>query len=40
MWDEAIKKVADSGVSISAADFEFKNWNTMENYTAEKYLER
>ena len=40
MWEQAIKKVADSGVTISAADFEFKNWNPMENYTVEKYAER
>jgi multiple sugar transport system substrate-binding protein len=40
MWDESIKKVTDSGIAISAEDFEFKNWNPMENYTAEKYSER
>jgi multiple sugar transport system substrate-binding protein len=40
MWEDSIKKVADSGVSISAGDFEFKNWNPMENYTAEKYMQR
>lgn len=40
MWDKAIKTVADNGVSISAEDFEFKNWDPMVDYTAEKYLER
>ncbi|CQR47232.1 Cyclodextrin-binding protein precursor [Paraliobacillus sp. PM-2] len=34
---EAIKKAQDKGNDVSKSDFEFTNWNLMEDYTIEEY---
>lgn len=39
-WDRAIKAAADNGANVTAADFEFPNWDPMKNYTAEMYALR
>lgn len=36
-WDNGIAKAKEAGANVSAADFEFKNWNPLEDYTAENY---
>ncbi len=36
-WERAIEAAKQKGVDVSADDFEFTNWNPMENYTAEMY---
>lgn len=36
----AIDAAKSSGADVSADDFEFENWNPMENYTAELYEEK
>lgn len=36
-WENGIKKAQEAGAEVSAADFEFKNWNPLEDYTAEDY---
>lgn len=40
MWNASIQKAADKGASVSPADFEFKNWDPMVNYTSEQYTQR
>lgn len=32
--------VAATGASVSAGDFELKNWDPLVNYTADQYLTR
>lgn len=39
-WDEAIAKAQEGGADVSAADFEFANWNPLEDYTTESYNNR
>lgn len=39
-WERAIDAVASTGVEISKEDFEFKNWNPLEDYTSKQYEER
>ena len=39
-WENGIKKAQEGGAEVSAADFEFKNWNPLEDYTAESYESR
>lgn len=39
-WMRAIDAAKAKGADVSADDFEFKNWNTMENYTADLYESR
>lgn len=36
-WESGIEKAKEAGANISSADFEFKNWNPLEDYTAENY---
>ncbi|MEG0689159.1 MAG: sugar ABC transporter substrate-binding protein, partial [Hungatella sp.] len=36
-WTRAIAAVAATGADVSAADFEFKNWDPMKNYTSDLY---
>ena len=36
-WENGIKKAQEAGAEVSAEDFEFKNWNPLEDYTAEDY---
>lgn len=36
-WERAIDAAKQKGVNVSAEDFEFANWNPMENYTADLY---
>ena len=39
-WMRAIDAAKAKGADVSADDFEFKNWNPMENYTADLYESR
>ena len=39
-WESGIAKAQEAGAEVSAADFEFKNWNPLEDYTAEDYQNR
>lgn len=39
-WERAIEKVNADGLEVSKDDFEFKNWNPLEDYTAEDYANR
>ena len=39
-FDEAIAKAQEGGADVSAADFEFANWNPLEDYTTESYNNR
>lgn len=36
-WERVINVVAGNGVAVSKDDFEFKNWNPLEDYTAKEY---
>lgn len=39
-WDAAIKAVNDGGTPITSAEFEFKNWDPLKDYTTEDYAAR
>lgn len=39
-WQRAVDAVKAKGVEISMDDFEFKNWNPLEDYTTESYKAR
>lgn len=39
-WERAINTVSAKGIDISIEDFEFKNWNPLEDYTTESYNAR
>ena len=36
-WENGIEKAKEAGANVSSADFEFKNWNPLEDYAAENY---
>ena len=39
-WTRAIDAAKEGGADVSAEDFEFKNWDPMENYTKDLYEAR
>lgn len=36
-WERAIEAAKAAGADVTAEDFEFRNWNPMENYAQEEY---